>query len=30
VLVIELGEAGVIGHVRAIGRNVMELLAESE
>jgi hypothetical protein len=30
VLVIELGEVGVIGHVRAIGKNVMELIAESD
>lgn len=30
VLVIELGEAGVVGHVRAIGKNVMELLTESD
>ncbi len=30
VLVIELGEMGVIRHVRAIGNNVMELIAESD
>ena len=30
VLVIELGEVGVIGHVRAVGKNVMELIAESD
>ena len=30
VLVIELGEAGVMSHVRAIGKNVLELIAQED
>jgi hypothetical protein len=30
VLIVELGEEGVIGHLRAVGKNVMELIAQDE
>lgn len=30
VLIVELGEEGVIGHLRAVGKNVMELIAQED
>lgn len=30
VLIVELGETGVIGHLRAVGKNVMELIAQED